>query len=231
MRLSRASQASIDREVHELKLPIVGRDQDLQSGLAFDLLTSKHGEVFTGHQSGVITLDLSESDDAHREQLRIAMAEPYRTLLGHLRRGSATATSTASSGRRPRTPSASSNSSAIPMPTINRPWTPTPTAVHQAAGNMTTSPPATMHPAEGSAPGGGAGTAIATPSWTTPAESGATGTGADLDGEESDSPTELSKTVTVGAAQADRTEFSANAERPSSRRVVCCHADEPLFRV
>ncbi len=33
----------------------------------------------------MITLDLAESDDVHREQLRIAMAEPYRTLLGHFR--------------------------------------------------------------------------------------------------------------------------------------------------
>jgi hypothetical protein len=30
-------------------------------------------------------LNLAEGDDVHREQLRIAMDEPYRTLLGHLR--------------------------------------------------------------------------------------------------------------------------------------------------
>jgi hypothetical protein len=29
--------------------------------------------------------DLAEGDDLHREQLRIAMDEPYRTLLGHFR--------------------------------------------------------------------------------------------------------------------------------------------------
>lgn len=29
--------------------------------------------------------DLAESDDLHREQLRISMDEPYRTLLGHFR--------------------------------------------------------------------------------------------------------------------------------------------------
>lgn len=54
-------------------------------GLSFDLLSSEHQQVFTGHQDGVITLDLAEGDDVHREQLRIAMAEPYRTLLGHFR--------------------------------------------------------------------------------------------------------------------------------------------------
>jgi hypothetical protein len=72
-------------ELHELKLPIVGRDEDPQYGLAFDLLSSEHQKVFTGHANGVITLDLAEGDDVHREQLRIAMDEPYRTLLGHFR--------------------------------------------------------------------------------------------------------------------------------------------------
>jgi hypothetical protein len=72
-------------ELVELKLPIVGRDQDPDYGLAFDLLSSEHEKVFTGHHNGVITLDLAEGDDVHREQLRIAMSEPYRTLLGHFR--------------------------------------------------------------------------------------------------------------------------------------------------
>ncbi|EUA32622.1 hypothetical protein I553_10235 [Mycobacterium xenopi 4042] len=39
----------------------------------------------TGHHNGVITLDLAEGDDVHREQLRVEMGEPYRTLLGHFR--------------------------------------------------------------------------------------------------------------------------------------------------
>ena len=39
----------------------------------------------TGHADGVITLDLAESDDARREQRRLQLGEPYRTLLGHLR--------------------------------------------------------------------------------------------------------------------------------------------------
>ena len=64
-------------ELHELKLPTVG--------LAFDLLSSESQAVLTGHHDGVITLDLAEGDDLHREQLRVAMDEPYRTLLGHFR--------------------------------------------------------------------------------------------------------------------------------------------------
>ncbi|GAB7070615.1 putative zinc-binding metallopeptidase [Mycobacterium hodleri] len=72
-------------ELVDLKLPIVGRDVDPDYGLAFDLLSSAAEKVFTGHENGVITLDLAEGDDVHREQLRIAMDEPYRTLLGHFR--------------------------------------------------------------------------------------------------------------------------------------------------
>jgi hypothetical protein len=72
-------------ELFELDLPIVGRDEDPRYGLAFDLLSSEFDQVFTGHEDGVITLDLAEGDDVHREQLRIAMDEPYRTLLGHFR--------------------------------------------------------------------------------------------------------------------------------------------------
>jgi hypothetical protein len=72
-------------ELHELKLPIIGRDEDPDYGLAFDLLSSEFEKVFTGHENGVITLDLAEGDDVHREQLRVAMDEPYRTMLGHFR--------------------------------------------------------------------------------------------------------------------------------------------------
>jgi hypothetical protein len=72
-------------ELFELRLPIVGREEDPDYGLAFDLLSSKQEKVLTGHHNGVITLDLAEGDDVHREQLRIEMDEPYRTLLGHFR--------------------------------------------------------------------------------------------------------------------------------------------------
>jgi hypothetical protein len=72
-------------ELSELKLPIVGRDRDPDYGLAFDLLSGEWETVLTGHRNGVITLDLAEGDDVHREQLRVAMDEPYRTLVGHFR--------------------------------------------------------------------------------------------------------------------------------------------------
>lgn len=72
-------------ELTELGLPLVGRDADPVRGLAFDLLSSASHKVFTGHANGLITLDLAEGDDVHREQLRVSMDEPYRTLIGHFR--------------------------------------------------------------------------------------------------------------------------------------------------
>lgn len=39
----------------------------------------------TGHQDGLITINLAEADDAERERRRVALREPYRTLLGHFR--------------------------------------------------------------------------------------------------------------------------------------------------
>ncbi|MFT4124948.1 MAG: putative zinc-binding metallopeptidase [Gordonia sp. (in: high G+C Gram-positive bacteria)] len=72
-------------ELDELGLPIYGKDTDPANGLAFDLLSSANESVITGHANGVITLDLAEGDDVHREQLRVSMDEPYRTLIGHFR--------------------------------------------------------------------------------------------------------------------------------------------------
>ena len=67
----------------ELGLPLLPHDGE--QGLAFDLLSSAAGPVVTGHADGVITIDLAEGDDAHREQMRRELGEPYRTMLGHLR--------------------------------------------------------------------------------------------------------------------------------------------------
>jgi hypothetical protein len=67
----------------ELQLPV--KVSDGFSGLAFDLLSSSQGKIITGYENGIITLDLAESNDAHREALRASMDEPYRTVLGHFR--------------------------------------------------------------------------------------------------------------------------------------------------
>ena len=77
----RAAETAKRRLIYQLldlELPI-GED------LAFDLLSSERRPVTTGHADGLITLDLAESDDVRREQRRVELGEPYRTLLGHFR--------------------------------------------------------------------------------------------------------------------------------------------------
>jgi hypothetical protein len=57
-----------------------------RDGPVFEFLADLPGQhVVTGHLDGVITLNIAEADDAERVRRRIAMHEPYRTLLGHLR--------------------------------------------------------------------------------------------------------------------------------------------------
>jgi hypothetical protein len=74
-----------------LGLPLVSKAEDPQRGLTFDFLASsgttfqESTQVITGHVQGLITIDISEADDAERERHRRNMAEPYRTLLGHFR--------------------------------------------------------------------------------------------------------------------------------------------------
>ena len=71
-------------ELLDMGLPVVGWSER-DGGIAFDLLSSEHEPVGTGHADGVITLDLAETDPAHRERLRVKLGEPYRTVLGHFR--------------------------------------------------------------------------------------------------------------------------------------------------
>jgi hypothetical protein len=60
-------------------------------GLAFDFLYDPVGEqtgtvqITTGHEAGVITLNVLEADDVQREKMRTRLGEPYRTILGHFR--------------------------------------------------------------------------------------------------------------------------------------------------
>jgi hypothetical protein len=68
------------------RLPHPTHDEDPAAGLVFDALAgSESAPVLTGHEHGVITINIAEADDAEREARRTAMGEPYRTLLGHLR--------------------------------------------------------------------------------------------------------------------------------------------------
>lgn len=56
-------------------------------GPVFEFLADLPGgpPVITGHLGGTITLNVAEADDEERARRRIALGEPYRTLIGHLR--------------------------------------------------------------------------------------------------------------------------------------------------
>ncbi len=79
-----AAKRRLVYQLLDLHLPVVPKAR-YRGGLAFDLLSSSDGTVTTGHNDGLVTIDLAEGDDPHREAMRVEMGEPYRTLLGHLR--------------------------------------------------------------------------------------------------------------------------------------------------
>lgn len=81
MRVEEAKRRLI-YDLRRLRLPIA-----FAGGfrLAFEILSDEHGPVMTGHESGLITLNLAEADDVKREARRVSFHEPYRTLLGHFR--------------------------------------------------------------------------------------------------------------------------------------------------
>lgn len=75
-----------------LNLPIDTRSQGHEDGLSFDFLEDQRSNplvavehIYTGHNQGLITLNVAEADSSYREATREAMNEPYRTLLGHFR--------------------------------------------------------------------------------------------------------------------------------------------------
>ena len=83
--------------LYNLGLPIIGRDTEPQSGLAFEFLADQTSDdefsnqvtpqqsVITGHRAGLITINIREAEDSAREEMREKMKERYRTLLGHFR--------------------------------------------------------------------------------------------------------------------------------------------------
>lgn len=80
-----------------LGLPVRGREEDPEGGLAFAFLADEqpgaefsddlgaYRRVMTGHRGGLITINLAEADPSSRERMRERMNEFYRTLLGHFR--------------------------------------------------------------------------------------------------------------------------------------------------
>jgi hypothetical protein len=67
-------------------LPLAARRAEGETGLAFEFLEdAPDAPVMTGHDDGLITINIAEADAAERERRRMALNEPYRTLIGHLR--------------------------------------------------------------------------------------------------------------------------------------------------
>lgn len=65
----------------------LGLERAQSSGPCFEFLADLPGgpTILTGHLGGTITLNIAEADDEERARRRIALGEPYRTLIGHLR--------------------------------------------------------------------------------------------------------------------------------------------------
>jgi hypothetical protein len=83
--VAEAAKRRLLHQLDELSLPVEVRSATAPDGLAFDLVhLPGHGGI-TGHLDGVVTLDLAEVDDRHRDDLRRRLGEPYRTVIGHLR--------------------------------------------------------------------------------------------------------------------------------------------------
>ncbi len=68
------------------RLPVRSRHTH-PDGVWFDFLQPLPGgpPVLTGHQRGLITINLSEADPAQRALIQEKMGESYRTLTGHMR--------------------------------------------------------------------------------------------------------------------------------------------------
>ena len=78
-------------ELHELGLPPFIGNLAATHPLSFQFLEDSVGpdgaiqRVYTGHELGVIVVNVLEADSVHREQMRVALGEPQRTLIGHMR--------------------------------------------------------------------------------------------------------------------------------------------------
>jgi hypothetical protein len=90
LRMETAKRRLVYSLLH-FKLPIANKEDDPEQGLAFAFLENQmkpdgtFSKVLTGHENGLITLNIAEADDSVREKIRAAMGEPIRTLLGHFR--------------------------------------------------------------------------------------------------------------------------------------------------
>jgi hypothetical protein len=71
-----------------LGLPVESKKENPDRGLAFEFLRDDEesgSKAVTGHNVGVITINIAEADDPFREKMREQLGEAYRTVLGHFR--------------------------------------------------------------------------------------------------------------------------------------------------
>ena len=87
-RLIEAAKHRLFYTLLKLRLPLDAKNKDANP-LTFDFLDPgaavAGAPVMTGHDNGLITLNVAEADDAERERVRGNLGELYRTLLGHFR--------------------------------------------------------------------------------------------------------------------------------------------------
>lgn len=81
----------------DLQLPITSRTENQDNGLAFRFMEDiveynpyteeieNYEKIVTGHDRGIITINIIEADDSEREANRARLSETYRTTLGHFR--------------------------------------------------------------------------------------------------------------------------------------------------
>jgi len=80
------------RLIHSLLrfgLEVKSKSTGYYDGIMFDFLSDTNAaygtRILTGHDNGLITINIAEADDIYREMSRNQMNEVYRTLLGHFR--------------------------------------------------------------------------------------------------------------------------------------------------
>jgi len=89
-----ASKRRLVYSLLELGLPLRSKGEDPSRGLAFAFLADplatsgdrlSDNNIMTGHNQGLITINIAEADQVERELARRQMHEAYRTLIGHFR--------------------------------------------------------------------------------------------------------------------------------------------------
>lgn len=86
-----AAKRRVLLELESLGLPPFAGSIGQAYPLRFQFLEDSVGQsgrletTMTGHEQGLITINLQEADSVQRERLRVQFGEPQRTLIGHIR--------------------------------------------------------------------------------------------------------------------------------------------------